>query len=224
MSIFVNIVVEPSSTKVLSKYLPQNRWYPKRYDIANYMLWRKAVIHYHFLNTEYSSSTKRKIKDDYSIRYTKNFIRDNKSYKEAMKLFDMLESEIIESAMKMANHHTKIDQFHQCRLYSMIKLSINTFYAWCSYKDIPPTVASIYQSKAIYVALKYALDFGFDDRDFQKDGRFSSRAMRIFARLFIEQIIDNFEIEKEYKELQQIFTLIRTKEYLPSNYTFGRRL
>ena len=141
-----------------------------------------------------------------------------------MKLFDILESEIVKAAMKMADYHTNINQFHKYKLYSMIKLSINIFYAWCSYKNIPHTVASLYQSKAIYVALKYALDFGFDDRDFLKDGSFSNRAFRIFARLFIEQIIDSFDIEKEYKELQKIFTLIQTKEYLPNDYTFGRSL
>jgi len=217
--------LDPKNGEVVFKTPPPPLYRPRRYDIANYLLWRKFMLRYHFIEKFYNDRyTNRFSSENFELRYMRHIVENNTEQKKALELMDELEDKIFEGALTMANRYKELGERDEERLRLMLRMVRAMHYSWFASQGIDERLSSLYQLPALYVAMKYALDFGFDSRDFVR-GRITDRALKIMVRLFNEKVVHApVNPGQHRKNLQKWFEGLYKKEVDQSDYLFGRSL
>ena len=217
--------LDPKDGEVVFRTPAPTLYHPRRYDIANYLLWRKFMLRYHFIESFYRSGRKSRYSvENFELSQMRSIVENNRDTGRALKLIDKLEEKILDGALKMANRHEELGREEEKRLLLMLRLLRAMHYSWFASWGIDERLASLYQLPALYVAMKYTLDFGFDSRDFVSE-RITDRALKIMVRLFNEKVVHAPVNPGEHREnLQKWFDALSKKELGPSDYLFGRSL
>jgi hypothetical protein len=183
------------------------------------------MIRYHFIEGSYRRKYKnRRSTENFELRQMRSIVENNRNPGRALELMDLLEAEILEGALTMANRFDDLDREEESRLRLMLRLVRAMHYTWFASRGWDERLASLYQTPALYTAMKYALDFGYDLRDFRGE-RPTTRALRILVRLFNERVVHApVDPQRHREELQRWIDGLSRMELGPSYYVFGRPL
>ena len=222
-----SVTLHPATAKVIHSFVSEPLYIPRDYREANYLLWRRFMVHYHLLQTDYATRRKSRLaRDGYELRLMRTWIENNRSVEEALKLFKKLDDILISDAMHMAKVTMRLQKMDVKGFRFLMNLAVAMHKAWMAYCGWPWILGSIYMLPAIYTALTYGLEFRFDDRDFDEKANPSKRMLTIFCRLFEEKAVHGFGVrmEAERRHLQIMLDAIEKGSFTMEDYLFGRSL
>jgi hypothetical protein len=190
---------------------------------ANYLLWRKFMILYHFKTRSGDNRKIRTTNLGYIVSPMKKFVSHNRNYRKAYDTMRVLDSDIRESVLELLRRECSDMQERERGIEYLLDISENLFYGYMDYQGCNRHKASLFQSHYYYLVVNLLLKYGLDNRDFDSDWKPSDRLLTIFSRLFNESIVHRPKgslIEK-CGQIEKAFEVIAEGTYSVEDYTFA---
>jgi len=188
---------------------------------ANYLLWRKFMVLYHFKTTSFSRRKRKYQNHDYMLQPIKRFVLHNQDYRKAYETIEILDREIRECVFELLYRECSEIQRWEQGIQYLLNISQVLFYGYMDHLGCNRHQASIFQSHYYYLVINLALQYELDNRDFEENGSPSKRILMILSRLFNESIVHRPKgpLLEKYNQIRKIFELIDAGVFTTKDFT-----
>jgi len=182
---------------------------------ANYILWRKFMVLYHFKTVSVDRQRRKRAFPGYMMDTMRRFVRDNKNYRRAYDAMDKLEVDIRESVVELLRRECSDYDRMERQIDTLMDISEKLYYGYMAHQGCNTRIASIFQSHYYYIVINLLLKYGLDGRDFDSEERPTEKLLTILCRIFNESIVhrSGSSLPEKYGHIDKAFSLIDRGEF-----------